>query len=498
MRESLAKVVGGAVVGAAAVILAQRLLETNQSSHALDDKAAASAESDKPASALIASADSDDKVAKLDLERINLRLDQTCTAEACIDWAAREFGAGLVMSTSFGMQSAVLLHMATRIVPDIAVIWVDTGYLHRETYHFARHLTNRLRLNLKVYQSDVSTARMEAMHGQLWNKSDEVSHRVYGVMRKVEPMQRALTELHAHAMLSGVRKGQTAHRSSLGRVAHKDVGEGHYRVHPLLYWTNEDVDAYITKHNLPYHPLKRQGYVSIGDAHSTRPKKEGEDDRATRFQGKQQECGLHTESVASIAELFSVDGPNRPISPFGDPLDDNNAANMPPLHGTGSGVEIYGRAQCRFCEAAKRVLTAKSIYFRWHIVQRYNAKTGVLEPADCDGVDCVDRETLARRIDHAAPGLPPFETVPQIFIDGEYVGGFQELCEHYVVPKAIMDVALLAIGNRDGVEDGCHHTWNELSANKRRSPPSLSDLYENKASITTASTTTDNKTNIMD
>ncbi|MEO1590284.1 MAG: phosphoadenosine phosphosulfate reductase family protein, partial [Cyanobacteria bacterium J06632_22] len=100
--------------------------------------------------------------AELDLTAVNQTLENV-TAEALVEWAAKEFSTGLVMSTSFGIQSAVMLHLVTQVVPKIPVIWVDTGYLHTETYRFADRLTHRLQLNLQVYQSPISPARMEAL-----------------------------------------------------------------------------------------------------------------------------------------------------------------------------------------------------------------------------------------------------------------------------------------------------------------------------------------------
>ena len=101
---------------------------------------------------------------ELNLEAINKQMAEA-DSSAIIHWSADTFGDGLVMSTSFGIQSAVMLHLVTSIVPDIPVIWVDTGYLPVETYRFADELTRRLQLNLKVYQSSMSPARMEALVG---------------------------------------------------------------------------------------------------------------------------------------------------------------------------------------------------------------------------------------------------------------------------------------------------------------------------------------------
>lgn len=232
------------------------------------------------------------KTDAIDLEQVNTQLD-AADAQAVVHWTARTFPQGLVMTSSFGVQAAVMLHLVTRVLPDIPVIFIDTGYLHKETYLFVEDLTKRLGLNLKVYQSEISPARMEAIHGQLWDKGkDELVF--YDRLRKVEPMQRALRELNVVAWLAGLRKQQTEHRASLRMV---ELQDGIYKVHPILNWTSKQVHEYLKVHELPYHPLREQGYASIGDWHSTRPITAGEDERAGRFRGLKQECGLHLPST---------------------------------------------------------------------------------------------------------------------------------------------------------------------------------------------------------
>ena len=134
----------------------------------------------------------------LDTRRINREL-RGLTAPESVEWAASTFGDGLVMSTSFGIQSAVMLHLATQVRPNIPVIWIDTGYLPAETYRFADELSARLSLNLQVYQSPVSSARMEVLYGKLWESDDVNDLNVYDRIRKVEPMNRALRDLGATA-----------------------------------------------------------------------------------------------------------------------------------------------------------------------------------------------------------------------------------------------------------------------------------------------------------
>ena len=221
-------------------------------------------------------------------------------AKQIVAWAHESFGQGLIMSTSFGIQSAVMLHLVTQVVPGIPVIWVDTGYLPVETYLFAEELTQRLQLNLQVYQSPMSPARMEALYGKLWASQDVEAFNKYDYLRKVEPMQRALRELGATAWLAGLRADQTAHRQTLNVVTRQqDI----YKISPILNWTARDVYRYLQTYDLPYHPLFDKGYVSVGDWHSSRPlMADDESDRDTRFRGMKQECGLHLPQTPGEAE----------------------------------------------------------------------------------------------------------------------------------------------------------------------------------------------------
>lgn len=226
----------------------------------------------------------------IDLPGINQQLDQA-SAEDVVAWAAATFGDELVMSTSFGIQAAVMLHLVTQVVPNIPVIWVDTGYLPAQTYIFAEELTKRLALNLKVYQSQISPARMEALHGKLWEFNDVEAFNQYDQIRKVEPMQRALHDLQATAWLAGLRSKQTHYRQSLQRV---DIQADRYKVLPILHWNSKNIYEYLQSHDLPYHPFFDLGYTTVGDWHSSRPVgAEDDSDRATRFQGLKEECGLH-------------------------------------------------------------------------------------------------------------------------------------------------------------------------------------------------------------
>jgi phosphoadenosine phosphosulfate reductase len=206
-----------------------------------------------------------------------------------VAWAFAQFGDALVLSTSFGAQAAVMLHLATRIAPNIPVVFVDTGYLFPETYAFADQLTARLKINLKVYRAVESPAWIEARHGRLWEKGPQ-GLSAYNQITKVEPMQRALSELGARAWLAGLRRVQSSTREHLPVAASQD---GRTKLHPIVDWTDRDVHRYLTENDLPYHPLWEKGYVSIGDIHTTRPLTAEMTPEETRFFGIKRECGLH-------------------------------------------------------------------------------------------------------------------------------------------------------------------------------------------------------------
>jgi phosphoadenosine phosphosulfate reductase len=150
-------------------------------------------------------------------------------------------------------------------------------------------LVDRLKLNLKVYRPAMSPAWMEARHGRLWEQGEPGIKR-YNELRKVEPMQRALAELGAAGWFSGLRRVQSRSREQIPFVQRRN---GRWKFHPVADWRDRDVGQYLAQHGLPYHPLWEQGYVSIGDVHTTRPWAPGMDAEDTRFFGLHRECGLH-------------------------------------------------------------------------------------------------------------------------------------------------------------------------------------------------------------
>ena len=216
---------------------------------------------------------------------------ETLTPQERIQWAVDHWGEKVGLTSSFGAQSAVLLHMVTQVKPDIPVIVVDTGYLFEETYHFIDSLTKRLNLNLKVFQNPVSAAFQEARYGKLWEKGVEGIEQ-YNRMNKVEPMSRALNELGLEASISGIRRQQSSTREAAPVLA---VQRGRFKMHPIVDWTDMDIGQYLTANDLPYHPLWDEGYVSIGDWHTSAKLTDGTSEEETRFHGLKRECGLHED-----------------------------------------------------------------------------------------------------------------------------------------------------------------------------------------------------------
>ena len=211
-------------------------------------------------------------------------------APARLAAAVAAFPGQVVTSTSGGAQAAVMLDLLARTTPAVPVIFVDTGYHFAETYTYLEELRERFpELDIMAYAPSITAARLEAVHGRLWE--DDLDR--YGVLTKVEPMNRALTDFGARVWLSGLRRSQSADR------AHRPFAEAQgqtIKAYPILDWSDEQVESHMADNDLPRHPLTAQGYVSIGDWHSSAPLEDGQQPEDTRFGGSRRECGLHLES----------------------------------------------------------------------------------------------------------------------------------------------------------------------------------------------------------
>jgi phosphoadenosine phosphosulfate reductase len=217
--------------------------------------------------------------------------------EALIDLPGRH-----IVSSSFGAQSAVMLHLVTRQAPNIPVVLIDTGYLFPETYRFVDELTKRLQLNLQVFEPRRSGAWQEARHGKRWEQGLQ-GLRDYNQYSKVEPMERALLALRVGTWFTGLRRSQSTSRA---QTAFVEASGERFKVHPIADWTDKHIFEYLQKHKLPYHPLWDEGYVSIGDMQTTRSLADVDSIEATRFFGLQRECGLHEMDFGGLNAKTTV------------------------------------------------------------------------------------------------------------------------------------------------------------------------------------------------
>jgi len=233
----------------------------------------------------------------LDLPEVNQLLD-TRTPPQIVQWAFAQFGDRLIMTSSFGAESAVLLHMASQFVPRIRVVMVDTGYLFPETHAFMEQLRLRFDLNVWVYKTKNDPIRYLSEAGETdptWRNNVE---QCCGA-NKNEPFDRAMKELAPAAWLRGIRRDQADTRKSR-QVVEWSKRNNCFAISPLLPWSNREIGKYMKDNDLPYHPLVEKGYLSIGcnPISCTRPILPGEDPRAGRWAGQAKtECGLHVDQT---------------------------------------------------------------------------------------------------------------------------------------------------------------------------------------------------------
>jgi phosphoadenosine phosphosulfate reductase len=230
---------------------------------------------------------------KAEFKEIDMWNHELASMDACsrINWACTNFGKQVVASTSFGLQSAVMINLISQAQADIPILFIDTGYLFPATYQYAKVLQSELSFEAKVYSAKMSPAFQEATYGKLWESGKEGMAK-YNFLNKREPMDRALKEQNAMLWLAGLRKSQTKSRSDLPFIEEQN---GILKLYPILDWDDRKTYQYLPENKLPYHPLEGMGYDSLGDWHSTRKISEVEDIEDARHGGHGRECGLHTE-----------------------------------------------------------------------------------------------------------------------------------------------------------------------------------------------------------
>jgi phosphoadenosine phosphosulfate reductase len=240
---------------------------------------------------------------QLDLPALNEMFEQS-EPPKIVAWGAAQFGSGLVMSSSFGADSAVMLHMAATTMPGIKIIFVNTGYIFTETHQFMEQLRHRLDLNVWTYRT-----RNDPLEYLRRSGEDDPFQRKNAdaccAANKNEPFERAMRELAPRAWLRGIRRHQSALRKERQFIEWYTRYQCH-AVSPLLNWTDRDIYLYLKKYDLPYHPLRDKGYSSIGcnPLSCTRPINAGEDPRSGRWAGQDKvECGINLTNSLDSANL---------------------------------------------------------------------------------------------------------------------------------------------------------------------------------------------------
>ncbi|KAH7158199.1 hypothetical protein B0J13DRAFT_190822 [Dactylonectria estremocensis] len=207
----------------------------------------------------------------------------------------------LYQSTAFGLTGLATMDMLSKIQseqpnsPTVDLIFLDTLYHFNETHELIDRVKERYpNVPVHIFKPDgVETVEQfeETYGAEMYNHSSEM----YDWIAKVEPLQRAYSELKVAAVLNGRRRSQGSARGSIP-IIELDEERGVFKINPMAAWSFAQVNAYIKENNVPYNALLDQGYKSVGDWHSTVPVGEGEDERAGRWKGQNKtECGIHNK-----------------------------------------------------------------------------------------------------------------------------------------------------------------------------------------------------------
>jgi phosphoadenosine phosphosulfate reductase len=239
------------------------------------------------------------------LERFSAEF-ETKTPQEIITWAADRFSPNMAISSSFQTQSMPLLHMVSRILPNMPVLFIDTGYHFWETLMFREQIATEWNLNIIDLHRD---SRWDIFVRQNTRTLPIKDPNLCCYLHKVQPMQNVLKNFKV--WISGIRRDQTSARANAQILELHD--DGLLKINPLLNWTKADVKRYAEEHHLPSHPLLEKGYRSVGCAPCTIAIGMNDDERAGRWAGKDKvECGLHTtmfskKDISESQNEFHID-----------------------------------------------------------------------------------------------------------------------------------------------------------------------------------------------
>ena len=232
--------------------------------------------------------------------RLNRLFRGTDTVEM-LGTVLREGLAGdLAVVSSFGAESAVLLHLVAQVDPSVPVLFLETGKHFPETLAYRDALVAHLGLtNLLVLTPDAAALAARDGNGLRWSYDPDGCCDI----RKVQPLSRALAGFDAS--ITGRKGFQSSTRTGLPRFEiDRSDAQGRLKINPLADWSTEDLDAHFQAHGLPVHPLIAQGYPSIGCSPCTSKVAKGEDARSGRWKGWDKvECGIHIPGAPDVGDL---------------------------------------------------------------------------------------------------------------------------------------------------------------------------------------------------
>jgi phosphoadenosine phosphosulfate reductase len=210
------------------------------------------------------------------------------SATAVLERALKDAEVGnLALVSSFGAESAVLLHLVSVIAPGTPVLFIDTQMLFPETLAYQQELAAKLPLtDIRTIRATPDAVAFDDPDGTLHQFSTDACCN----LRKTVPLERALAGFDG--WITGRKRFQAGTRAALDFF--ENEGDVRLKVNPLAHWGREDIEDYMVNNRLPRHPLVAKGYPSIGCAPCTSPVKPGEDPRAGRWRGTAKvECGIH-------------------------------------------------------------------------------------------------------------------------------------------------------------------------------------------------------------
>jgi phosphoadenosine phosphosulfate reductase len=232
-----------------------------------------------------------------DAAAMQIRFADVPAADMLRELLTGELAGRIASVSSYGAESAVLLHMVASIDKDVPVVFTNTQKMFGETLAYRDELSERLGLtDLRVFRPDPRMLGLKDATGMRWSYDPDGCCEI----RKVEPLRHALAPFDA--WISGRKGFQAGTRTALPRF---EEDEGRLKLNPLADWSKSQLDAYFAEHDLPRHPLEAQGYLSIGCAPCTSKVKPGEDPRAGRWRGWDKvECGIHVSALPGDDPAF--------------------------------------------------------------------------------------------------------------------------------------------------------------------------------------------------